>query len=1666
MGLLGGKQKQAAAEDLPENDSDGSIEISKGNDKKPSKRWGLDEADQRSEEEENTSSDGPAESDESTEKEDKLGKAPKQPRWFGRHTIDKEEKDGDSRADEGTDARNESLGTSGFDDESKKGPQINCEVVPDNENEFHAAIQSRNWDELEMLLKDYDFKKFVKPKPKPKKKNTKVLRVAKYIPEIPEMPWRKENIVPISPLCGLDALGRAPLHLCCVNPVPTTLFLKLLFVARDVASVPDETGSLPIHLAVQQERSVEVLDKLVRGYYQGSWHSDGNGRTPLMWAVEVARRLQTEENKPPTSNFWGFPVIQKEAEWQQTQEKMWGTVRFLLENRSSRRKKLLPREYRQIIQALGLAAPPTVISLFLTTGVEAFKKENLAGPALSLCISRQYPLDLLEKLIDECPVGFPKLYTSADGRGLVAAHYKIGCAAHNDLGHRRESFRMTMQHWANAKHHLLEEFEPPAPFLDWWGKLVFLINLWSTHSTEDSDVDFANEELLLHNALSNPDIPPSLIQLLAALYPTSTDIEHPKSHALPIHMASRIWRYRHYPPRRGEKEMKMDKVVIQLLDGPDSRTRKRYRDRLPLHHAIAAGKNWLFIKPLVVQDRKSLSVRDPTTKLYSFQLAAGRSEVKFDMETLTRHQYTPSEWNNMRDYEQDHQVRRVQQYYDLEQLTVIYELLRHSPDTINHETLRREAAARRAAGPQRRITVNGFEASDEVVTSTQMKMARALFGLGNVSGHFIAWAYESTTRGWKTHRTNFAVVKEAIMDGFVPSRMDKWWRKLKFWIWQDCPWDNIPRRDDFLLHGALCNDDTSPWIIELLLECFPRSASIPLPGSERCYPIHIACVTDKYVALPFEFANKRTAVEMTARAFPDATLLKWKNKLPLHLAISHWKQWDEIKFLAEDEPVALAVPDPVTEFFPFQLMALNRPYTAKQRRRFENIAKREVGTSEWKEISAQNKVGQLSKVLEQHETSILQCVWELLKLNPVLVSLSLADGSGDAQSDDMSDSSGGDEYYIDIKSEKDHVSDSDWVNSIESNLSLSVASLDFLEDVYEKDSSKPNWSQGPRLETASRRDRESLSDCSLSDPLLERATKEDEGPILLQSTSGSKRSVDYRTTVERHRRETAAPAREVMEYACEEVDPYFSDHCASIVQTSDGDGVAASSSNRDYEIDKPYLDAASDFMDKSVKSSRKDESHQDHVELNNPRRKDILLVTPHAAYVIWKNEVVPPGLVQKGSRKKHWLRILRSLGEQVDIGDLHTLRYKMEQTFISSVTIDGRLIFIDEDDTFIWILVGTAAASAVEDYDVETAMVVTSFLGDSETVSWLDPFEEKSNPDNQVFAKEEPHRALNWLLNSVENGPDNRTSKCIKHFMMTRSMLRKAFARVTESKGDPVATEPVIKQALRMLSFQVSKEKLNVRLKRFERIRIRYQIARAPRFERYRTWFYQSQKKVKFFKRLKKKQRHALRRKNTDSIKYKGARRHRSSHPKLDRLPPEDSPSERPVITAALEATEQAEELQARNYKPRPSKSNQRGKSSLDSTVDSMNLNQSKAVYEGENESLGSVDAFEPSRGHSPAKPLLASAIKARQQVDESETTVILLGPGREKASSVYHKVGSGAHLAKMNQPRMTTCEDDEGSLGLADIFDPPKGPQPTKPLLAAALKAKRQADESLVMKK
>ena len=276
---------------------------------------------------------------------------------------------------------------------------------------------------------------------------------------------KEEPEIPVSPLLALDADGRTPLHLCCIEPAPTKILIRVMNSARDAAAVKDKNGSLPLHLAVQNRRTVSVIDKLVRGYYQGSWTGDGEDKTPLILSIEVAQKKQTEENLKPTKTYWGFPASPEDIEWQEKQQKLWEVASFFVKNRAARRKTLLTMEHTQILVALGQSAPPEVISNMFTTGKKALSSGDLAGKVLFLLINRQYPMHLFRSLLDVVSTDYTKDQQDSTGCGVVAAHFRVGCIKHKGHENERDSFVTMMKKLADTKNNLHGDFLPTPQYV-------------------------------------------------------------------------------------------------------------------------------------------------------------------------------------------------------------------------------------------------------------------------------------------------------------------------------------------------------------------------------------------------------------------------------------------------------------------------------------------------------------------------------------------------------------------------------------------------------------------------------------------------------------------------------------------------------------------------------------------------------------------------------------------------------------------------------------------------------------------------------------------------------------------------------------------------------------------------------------------------------------------------------------------------------------------------------------------------------------------------------------------------------------------------------------------------------------------------------------------------
>ncbi|KAL3936135.1 MAG: hypothetical protein SGBAC_008480, partial [Bacillariaceae sp.] len=831
---------------------------------------------------------------------------------------------------------------------------VQSRTTENAENRFHRAIGLKNWGELDRYLVEVEVKM-----------EQSTSRATE--------PNGGEEDCPENDLYELNDVGRAPLHLCCMYPTPEELLSRTMAAAPDVAILPDKNGWLPLHLAVSSGHDTRLVEKIIEFHHEALWTQDVSGNTPIMLGIEQARKRQqllirTKKEKGP---LWLFATEPTKEQLQLELERTWHQVEVLLGNRQKAKVPLCDHEQLYVKELFESSAPPTTVELAILLGKEALKKEDIIQSSVLSCIREQYPSTVLRKLIEACPKGLPKVQKDVSGRGIVALHYSMGSKVYDTSWSERVSFRARLDQ--SSKSELNDA--PPECYLEWWSKLKILIGLWGSMadttvlSGDDEDEESPRDEdiLLLHRALCNPDCPPSLIRILARMHPEATAIVQPVSNALPIHLACKTWRYRQFPRHFDEKETPMKDVLQHLISESSKPTRQRYQDRLPLHHAIVAGKNWSFVSTLAAEDKESFLIRDPITRLYPYQLAA-LDHFSMDMKHLVRRQFTTATWGTLNENHKECHLRRIKDFYELEQLTLIFDVLRNAPNAI-----RREIAVKDKAQVQKVVLEN-------VLAMTQMKMIRSMHGLGNVGGHFIAWGYMRKGIGWKTHPKHFAAIKMSIMDGFISTSMDKWWRKLKFWIWHDCPWHHIPRKDVYLLHAAVSNADTSPWIIAMLVECFPRSASIPLPDTD-CYPLHIACMADRYIAIPWEFPNKRTSIEHIARAFPDAIFKKWEGQYPIHLALENSKEFDEIQHMVDKEERLLSTKDPTTGLFPFQLMAVDRAYTNRQKQRFERTAVKSIGADAWKALPIEERVLKMASILQNHEARVIEGVWGLLKLN-------------------------------------------------------------------------------------------------------------------------------------------------------------------------------------------------------------------------------------------------------------------------------------------------------------------------------------------------------------------------------------------------------------------------------------------------------------------------------------------------------------------------------------------------------------------------------------------------------------------------------------------------------------------------------------------------------------
>jgi hypothetical protein len=862
-------------------------------------------------------------------------------------------------------------------------------------NKWHNAIQRGDWDKVERLLKKYDQNyyrrkreqherqkereerrkeeeekeqeerdvqardKSVSPKNMRRRLSmsrtvsTRRLKVRKYLKGSGGSSEREI----VSPLLQRDEEGRTPLHLICSKDSPDQLLLDIVIIERHATSLPDMEGQLPLHVAVKADRYSHILEKIIKAHPNAMKTKNKAGRTPIAYAVELARqRQQAESPEDPKDLFrWSEPIGEREQDWQFSQEKYWTKVDFLLKTLRQRGKAILPSEHGLILEALECGAPPKVMTRFIITCSKYLRADAcLAGPAILQCIRRQYPLQTLSSLLDNCKEETTIISDSLEKS--LNKHYREGCYARHENG---SSFGKELIQWSKKEKASSDNKGKSRAITglskacqDWWEILKHLLVFcaYGKKYTENKDIQEYN---MVHAALAVSSSPPSLLQLLMVLHPKSRTALCPVLKALPIHLACAKWRY---DLVRTENDASIHLMMKQLLKADNTMVGVRYRKRLPIHMALAVGQSWSFIKQMALVDKRFVGMRDPQTKLFPFQMAAIKASSK-SIPMIIRSQYTPTAWRELPLEEKQEDFKRVSGMQDVRQVNTIFELLKLHPDAVRGKV----------------ITIGAPKSSN-------------LDGVGKVASHYLTWCYARGRFGWQIRPENIKILREAVIEGSIPMPLERWWEDMKCLIRECFPGQkgSIPESDAFLLHAALYNPDTPPLVIELLLELFPDSAALTLPGTQH-YPLHIVAGTNAYNPQAFEIASSMDAMQLTLMTYNTAVRATSHGRLPIHIAISRGKTWKELRPMVEADPRTLRIEDPQSGLAPFQVMTtfcrasiLGR----QQSIRFCASAERKIRNIEQHETSTQERGAILRRGIRDIQLDSLTTVFELLRREP------------------------------------------------------------------------------------------------------------------------------------------------------------------------------------------------------------------------------------------------------------------------------------------------------------------------------------------------------------------------------------------------------------------------------------------------------------------------------------------------------------------------------------------------------------------------------------------------------------------------------------------------------------------------------------------------------------
>lgn len=733
----------------------------------------------------------------------------------------------------------------------------------DGESDWHNVIRNEDWDSLLEMIQDYDFKKYNPKEPDKPKKRLRVVGAAVWVKNKVTSPRNPEE-PPVSPLLALDENGQTPLHLAIKNMAPDKYVIRMAFCERRAALIADNEGKLPLHWSSILERNTSVTDRLIRANFHHMQREDDDGNTALCYAIDKAIAHKNAQGDNQT-DYWGVPRNEEDSEWQKRQLQKWAKARFILLSYSTRKKVFVQGERDLLLKVLDNAGPPELVEVCILAAQGMLKNDpTLASSTLRLFMKRHYPIKNLQLLLHHFPEENVESMEAA--RKLLTNYYHLGCRR---LQSRKYTFREEME-----KHALEGNYKRSLLCQEWWNKIKCLLRLCG-HQNSKSKKEIFDNNYLLHAALANSDTPPSLVQLLMVMNPPAMKLCHPFNHSLLVHQICRNWKYNLYPHSKkigvqiDIEEPPMEQVLKIILATDETLTRKRYHNRLPLHDAISTSKSIAFLDALIQKDRRSLSVRDPVTKLYPFQMAA-LGNLNKNAAFWAHARYSPNEWKALEPEDRAWAVDEVIEEQKAEQLSTIYHVLRQFPGAVAPKVAARKAHEFRDTN-----------------------------GKGMISAHYLLLTYVSENKvDYVPLDANRKLIEDAISLEEIPRELEAWWAKLKFWIRYCYKGElNLPNEDEFLLHAAAANPDVPPLLIELIVAIFPHSVAIPVSGNLE-YPLHIAAATPKYEAQPFEQVYSKSTIQVLFEAYPKAATVLSPSGTPYDVALAKsTRSEDEMKIL-------------------------------------------------------------------------------------------------------------------------------------------------------------------------------------------------------------------------------------------------------------------------------------------------------------------------------------------------------------------------------------------------------------------------------------------------------------------------------------------------------------------------------------------------------------------------------------------------------------------------------------------------------------------------------------------------------------------------------------------------------------------------------------------------